>query len=55
MDKSEIVLILNKTSEKVDSLRGSFDPAKLQLELDKLETQLQDPEIWKDHKKTEFP
>ena len=33
------------------ALGGSFDPEKLQVELNELENHLQDPEIWKDHKK----
>ena len=32
-------------------LGGSFDPEKLQTELNGIETQLQNPEVWQDHKK----
>ena len=32
-------------------LGGSFDPEKLQTELNLIETRLQDPEVWQDHKK----
>tara|TARA_Y100000992_G_scaffold88428_1_gene56907 strand:+ start:2781 stop:3824 length:1044 start_codon:yes stop_codon:yes gene_type:complete len=32
-------------------LGGSFDPEKLQTELNVIENQLQDPELWQDHKK----
>lgn len=32
-------------------LGGSFDPEKLQTELNVIENQLQDPEVWQDHKK----
>ncbi len=32
-------------------LGGSFDPEKLSSDLSAIENKLQDPEIWKDHKK----
>ena len=32
-------------------LGGSFDPEKLSSDLSSIENKLQDPEIWKDHKK----
>ena len=51
MDKAEINLFLTKTTEKIAGLRGFFDPENLQKELVQLEEQLQDPDVWKDHKK----
>ena len=51
MDKAELNLFLQKTKDRVNDLRGSFDPEKLSSDLLAIENKLQDPEIWKDHKK----
>ena len=51
MDKAELNLFLQKTKDRVNDLRGSFDPEKLSSDLSAIENKLQDPEIWKDHKK----
>ena len=51
MDKAEINLFLSKTPRKFLASGGFFDPENLQKELLRLEELLQDPDIWKDHKK----
>ena len=50
-DKAELNLFVSKTSEKIEALRGFFDPDKIKSQLEAVEAELQNPEIWQDHKK----